>query len=123
MSWSSALPRDERLTPHATSEEMRSKVITPMHHIRRGLDAILSTLVRPTPMKQLESTSAFPTAHVSGWSSLYSMVTFRPDVSYAEALRKEKAQRKTLEWVAGGLVSAVGVGAAYGAAWAWRRYR
>ena len=41
---------------------------------------------------------------------MYSMVTFRPDVSYREALRKERSQREIVTWMGRGVVAA-GVGA------------
>lgn len=35
---------------------------------------------------------AFPTANPRGWLPLYTMVTFRPDISYATARRKAARQ-------------------------------
>lgn len=54
------------------------------------------------------------------------MVTFRPDVSYREALRKERAQREVVAWMGRGLVGAAlaGVGlAGYKAAHWWSTRR
>lgn len=88
-------------------------MITPAYHIRRVLDKVLSTLFPPSPsipFMSLSSPLVFPTRHVKGWSSLYNMVTFRPDVSYEEALRKEKWQKGVvgrLSWV--GVVGVVGL--------------
>ena len=52
----------------------------------------------------LSLTNPFPTKRVTGWTSLYEMVTFRPDVGYAEALRRERWQKNVLHygvWVGG----------------------
>jgi len=52
----------------------------------------------------LSLTNPFPTKRVTGWTSLYEMVTFRPDVGYAEALRRERWQKDVLHygvWVGG----------------------
>jgi len=46
----------------------------------------------------LSLTNPFPTKRVTGWTSLYEMVTFRPDVGYAEALRRERWQKDVLHW-------------------------
>ena len=111
------------------SSEMRSKVVSPTYHIRRVLDSVLSFVMPPTSKRAiLQETSAgssptlceeaFPTPRVSGWSSLYSMVTFRPDVSYKEALRKERSQKDVvtgLVWALGGTAGVVGTA---GLAWA-----
>lgn len=114
---------------------MRSKVVSPTYHIRRVLDSVLSFVMPPTSKRAiLQDTSAgsppklceeaFPTPRVRGWSSLYSMVTFRPDVSYKEALRKERAQKDVvagLAWALGGTVGVTGTaGLAYGALFAKR---
>lgn len=40
------------------------------------------------------------------------MVTFRPDVSYREALRKERAQREAVAWMGRGIVGAAVIGVA-----------
>lgn len=107
-------------------------MVSPTYHIRRVLDSVLSYLMPPTsrrPILQTETSStdsppklceeAFPTPRVSGWSSLYSMVTFRPDVSYKEALRKERAQKEVvagLAWALGGTAGVLGTaGLAWGA--------
>lgn len=96
--------------------EMRSHVLTPLHHIRRHIDSILSALFHPTSQRPLASTTAFPTPNVSGWSSLYSMVTFRPDVPYGEALRKEKEQKRKVGLAVGIGALGVGIGVVTGAA-------
>lgn len=54
------------------------------------------------------------------------MVTFRPDVSYREALRKERSQREIVAWMGRGVVvsavAAVGV-ASYKALQLWNKRR
>jgi kynurenine 3-monooxygenase len=96
---------------------MRSTVLSPLHHLRRHLDAFLTKILpRPASTSQLglSLTDPFPTRKVKGWTSLYEMVTFRPDVGYAEALRRERWQKDVLGWgvwVGGaGLVGLVGAG-------------
>ena len=91
---------------------MRSTVLSPLHHLRRHLDSFLSTILpKPSPTSlTLSLTNPFPTKRVSGWTSLYEMVTFRPDVGYSEALRREKWQKEVLGWgVWVGGVGAVGL--------------
>ena len=110
------------------STEMRSKVVSPTYHIRRVLDSVLSFIMPPTSKRPilLEDSSsttpklcteAFPTPRVSGWSSLYSMVTFRPDVSYKEALRKEQAQKDIVLGLARTLGGTVGLAGTAGLVW------
>lgn len=55
----------------------------------------------------------FPTQKVKGWTALYDMVTFRPDVGYAEVMRREKWQKKvvadTTFITSAAIVSVVGI--------------
>jgi kynurenine 3-monooxygenase len=100
---------------------MRSTVLSPLHHLRRHLDSLLSKLLsRPSTSAQtLSLTNPFPTKRVKGWTSLYEMVTFRPDVGYAEALRRERWQKDVLGW--GVWAGGVGVtGLVLAGAWAGR---
>lgn len=71
----------------AFSVEMRSKVTNPLYKFRKGVDALLNTLFRPpaVPSRDVLRREAFPTPANSGWMSLYELVTFRPDISYADA--------------------------------------
>jgi kynurenine 3-monooxygenase len=107
---------DDRLysfTPRY-SMEMRSHVLMPMHHVRRAVDAVLSSVLSPSKRRDvlLASPTPFPTTSISGWSSLYNMVTFRPDVPYHEALRKEKSQKAAVGNAAllTGVLTAMGLG-------------
>lgn len=43
------------------------------------------------------SRTPFPSASPAGWIPLYTMVTFRPDISYGTAKRKAESQHR---WVA-----------------------
>lgn len=94
-----------KLTLH--SVEMRSSVLSPMHHLRRQIDSFLSAIIPARPTATLTLTEPFPTKRVEGWTSLYEMVTFRPDIGYSEALRRERWQKKIVEWAGWG---SVGVG-------------
>ncbi len=105
-----------------TSTEMRSSVLSPLYLLRRTLDSILSSLISSRPTSSLSLTNPFPTERVSGWTSLYEMVTFRPDVGYSEALRRERWQKGVIGWMVWG--SGVGVLAGVGGVglWATRKY-
>ncbi|WVQ97129.1 kynurenine 3-monooxygenase [Kwoniella sp. CBS 9459] len=96
--------------------EMRSHVLSPLHHLRRTLDSLLTRLI-PSSSKLANlhlslNTDPFPTKRVKGWTSLYEMVTFRPDVPYSEALRKERWQRDVMAWTGyvSGLLAVGGAG-------------
>ncbi|RXK35051.1 kynurenine 3-monooxygenase [Tremella mesenterica] len=93
--------------------EMRSHVLSPLYQFRRHLDYVLERLLPSKPEGELSLTNPFPTRKVRGWTSLYEMVTFRADIGYAEALRREKWQREVVSWAgeiaAIGLVGGIGV--------------
>ncbi len=90
---------------------MRSSVLNPLYHLRRAVDYVLTRIYPSTP-RELSAGVAFPTPEVRGWTALYDMVTFRPDIPYAEAARREAWQKKVVANAAGvgGLITAVGVG-------------
>lgn len=103
---------------------MKSHVLTPLHHLRRVLDTALSSLLPPptpyqTRLLLASSPHPFPTRTVRRWTSLYHMVTFRPDVGYAEALRREAWQKTLVRRGAIGFGATLlaGVGWASYAAW------
>ncbi|KAF8526976.1 FAD/NAD-P-binding domain-containing protein [Hysterangium stoloniferum] len=79
--------------------EMRHSVTTPTYIFRKALDSVFSTLTAPyVPFATLARTlsterTAFPPGASRGWLSQYTMVTFRPDISYATA--KKKVQRQS----------------------------
>jgi kynurenine 3-monooxygenase len=104
------------------STEMRSSVLSPLHHLRRTLDSLLSTIIPSRPTAKLSLTKPFPTVRVGGWTSLYEMVTFRPDVGYAEALRREQWQKGVVGWMAYGSGVGLMAGLAGAGLWAGKRY-
>ena len=111
-------------TPASTthpSTEMRSTVLSPLHHLRRTLDSLLAKLIPSTPTATLSLTSPFPTTTVKGWTSLYEMVTFRPDVGYGEALRRERWQRGVINWAS--WMTGVGAAAGLGGVGVWAAQR
>lgn len=99
------------------STEMRSTVLSPLHHLRRTLDSLLAKFMPSRPTAALSLTDPFPTARVKGWTSLYEMVTFRPDVGYSEALRRERWQKGVINWV--GWIGGLGTVASLGGVGVW----
>jgi kynurenine 3-monooxygenase len=117
---------------------MKSKVLSPLHLLRRKLDSLLSSLFPPPTASQITSSlvfappgTPFPAGRVSRWSSLYHMTAFRADVGYAEAMRREKWQKSLVEGILWGLggVGVVGVAAVGVMGWmgkgrsVWERLR
>ncbi|PWN30669.1 FAD/NAD(P)-binding domain-containing protein [Jaminaea rosea] len=82
---------------------MSSSVVDPLYLLRKQLDSLLMTWLPK-----------------GWWSSLYSMVTFSPDVGYARAMQREEWQQRLLQRVIVGGGAAV-VGATVGLGWVWRR--
>ncbi|KAG8833524.1 kynurenine 3-monooxygenase, mitochondrial precursor [Serendipita sp. 399] len=107
----------------ANYEEMRHAVTTPLYKLRKRMDGFLSRL---TPFIAFEAFSSrlrretfLPTPR--GWLALYTMVTFRPDISYAEVRRKARRQDmiiNTFAWA--GLMLAVGTGSLLAGLRFWR---
>jgi len=87
--------------------EMRHSVTTPAYLFRKTLDNILASLLSPPtePYAKADAPEPFPTSWPSGWLPLYTMVTFRPDISYATAKRKALRQGEILSYA--GWVTAV----------------
>ncbi|KAH9946013.1 FAD/NAD-P-binding domain-containing protein [Epithele typhae] len=99
--------------------EMRHKVVTLGYRFRTALDELLyafnwSHTTAGDVMPSL-STKTFSNA-VSGWLPQYTMVSFRPDVSYSTVRRKAQRQSEVLRTAGWISVSAVlgtaGIGAA-----------
>lgn len=90
------------------SLEMRHNVTTPAYLARKALDNFLyswsSQQVTPSSFTIAEKHDPFPTYWPSGWLPLYTMVTFRPDVSYSTVKRKSNRQTEILKNI--GLASA-----------------
>lgn len=93
--------------------EMRHSVVTLAYLFRKTLDNVLYSLsARSVPFSSVVSVlsrEAFPSPSPAGWLPLYTMVTFRPDISYSIARRKARRQRKFLEY-AGWASVAAGLG-------------
>jgi len=97
----------------ANYTEMAHSVMTNAYLVRKAFDDILYGWVsNPFPPVTANPTGSqgrinpFPTLWPSGWLPLYTMVTFRPDISYATVKRKAAAQNEFLKvagWVAGGV--------------------
>ena len=56
----------------------------------------------------------FPIGRARGWLPLYTMVTFRPDISYGNAKRKAAEQREMMSKVVGSVALGVGAGVLLG---------
>lgn len=92
---------------------MRHSVTTPAYLFRKTLDNILASLFSsPTlPYANEKFGVPFATSNPSGWLPLYTMVTFRPDISYATAKRKARRQGEILSY-AGWVTAVATLGAA-----------
>ncbi len=91
---------------------MRHSVTTPAYLFRHALDNILYALTAEQDAPDLLHPAlddAFPTRAPTGWLPLYTMVTFRPDISYAAVRRKALEQRRVLSY-AGWASAALTVG-------------
>lgn len=83
------------------SVEMRHSVTTPIYILRRAVDNLLASLSSPkgvttSSLGPLLARVPFPSRNPTGWLPLYTMVTFRPDISYATAQRKATEQSRLL---------------------------
>jgi kynurenine 3-monooxygenase len=97
------------------SVEMRHSVTTPAHKLKRMVDNLLFSLTCRTPVTltnlgALPSGVTFPPGRPRGWLPLYTMVTFRPDISYSNAKRKATEQGRVITKVgiAGSVALSVG---------------
>ncbi|KAJ7685096.1 hypothetical protein DFH06DRAFT_969822 [Mycena polygramma] len=97
--------------------EMRHSVTTPAYLFRKTVDALLYSLtargiISLAGLVPLLSRVPFA-SDIWGWVPLYTMVTFRPDVSYATAKARAERQSRILSvlgWAGTGLLGAAGVG-------------
>ncbi|KIY50944.1 FAD/NAD(P)-binding domain-containing protein [Fistulina hepatica ATCC 64428] len=102
--------------------EMRHDVISPMFLFKKCVDNALYALTtnRSVSLETLVpilSKVPFPIEPVRGWLPLYTMVTFRPDISYATVRRRALQQARMVAnstWLATSVVAAAGI---YGALW------
>ncbi|KAG8868012.1 kynurenine 3-monooxygenase, mitochondrial precursor [Serendipita sp. 405] len=110
----------------ANYEEMRHAVTTPLYKLRKRVDGLLSRLTPFTAFEafipRLKQETFLPTPR--GWLALYTMVTFRPDISYAEVKRKARRQDTFINNVAwSGLMFVLGTGSLFAGLRFWRRLR
>ena len=86
---------------------MRHSVTTPGYLFRKALDNILYSLTAEQHAADLSvSRAPFPTRAPNGWLPLYTMVTFRPDISYATVKHKVQRQAQILtyaSWISAAL--------------------
>lgn len=81
--------------------EMRHSVATPSYLFHRALNNFFSLLTTsttkmPSSMERVLSQISFPSSSPSSWIPLYTMVTFRPDISYHMAKQKAEWQNKLI---------------------------
>ncbi|KAL5529229.1 hypothetical protein ACEPAG_5213 [Sanghuangporus baumii] len=93
--------------------EMRHSVTTPSYLFLRALNNLFSVLTSrsqamPSSVFPLLSSTPFPSPSPTGWIPLYTMVTFRPDISYSTARQKAERQQKILRDL-GLITSATGI--------------
>ena len=90
---------------------MRHSVTTPAYRFRKALDNLLYSLNRQhVTAKDVIGSLANQTFvnSPSGWLPLYTMVTFRPDLSYSTVRRKYERQSHLLSvaaWLSAGAVA------------------
>jgi len=87
-----------------TSVEMRHSVTTFGYLFRKVLDNVLYSVTSRskyslTAAGPLLSRMPYPPGAPSGWLPLYTMVTFRPDISYATAQKKAAQQARIISGV------------------------
>nr|GAT47228.1 kynurenine 3-monooxygenase [Mycena chlorophos] len=80
--------------------EMRHSVTTPVYIFRKALDKLLYSLTTRgahslSSLVPVLARMTFAT-DVAGWIPLYTMVTFRPDISYGTAKRRAERQSQVL---------------------------
>jgi len=98
--------------------EMRHSVTTPTYRILKAIDHFISSWARPVPLSTLTdvlSQVPFPRANPGGWLSLYTMVTFRPDIPYALARRRAQRQSGVLKILGLSGVGLIAAGLVYSA--------
>jgi kynurenine 3-monooxygenase len=111
--------------PNYFSVEMRHSVTTLTHKLKRMVDNLLFSLTCRTPVTLMSLGAfppgvSFPPGRPRGWLPLYTMVTFRPDISYASAKRKAAEQTRVMSNA--GIVGSVALGVA-ASLWAWHGWR
>lgn len=98
--------------------EMRHSVTTPVYLFKKVLDNFLYTISSwhspslESTVRASMATIPFPTRRPSGWIPLYTMVTFRPDISYGAVKKKAARQSEivtTVGWLGAILTGATGL--------------
>ncbi|KAF6765118.1 hypothetical protein DFP72DRAFT_332811 [Ephemerocybe angulata] len=97
--------------------EMRHSVTTLSYIFKKTVDTILYSLtsrkmVELSSLRPTLSRVPYPSGEPRAWLPLYTMITFRPDISYATAKRKAERQARILEglgWAGTTLVGVVGL--------------
>jgi len=95
---------------------MRHSVTTPVFLLRKALDNLLYRLnpsrnISLSSMLPVLTQVTFPPGEPRGWVPLYTMVTFRPDISYATATRVAARQTRIVGAVVTAGVAATVLGA------------
>jgi kynurenine 3-monooxygenase len=99
---------------------MRHSVTTLTYTVRKVVDNLLYSLtsrkmVELASLRPTLSRVPYPVGEPKGWLPLYTMITFRPDISYATAKRKAERQARILDglgWAGATLIGVAGVWAA-----------
>lgn len=86
--------------------EMSTKVTDPFYLLRKKVDYFLGKYANGV---------LFP------WIPMYTMISFRGDIRYSDAVRIERRQARVLHWIQNVVVGGVVVGGAYKAAQLWSR--
>lgn len=90
-----------RLFIRPPSGEMRHSVTTVSYLLKKSIDNLLYalTLRKPVFLDSLVpvlTRMTYSSSTAGGWMPLYTMVTFRPDISYATIRRKASRQNQLL---------------------------
>ncbi|KAI0040485.1 FAD/NAD(P)-binding domain-containing protein [Auriscalpium vulgare] len=102
--------------------EMRHAVTTPAYLLRRAVDRLLFAVSSPKAVTlaglgPVLARVGFPAGAARGWLPLYTMVTFRPDISYGQAKKKAGEQARWLSGAGAGASVAVGMVLTWMALW------
>lgn len=105
--------------------EMRHSVTTLSFLFRKTVDNLLYTLTRRkvvslASLRPMLSRVPYPTGEPGGWLPLYTMVTFRPDISYSTAKAKAMRQSRILDllaWSTATIFGAAGIWTAWTLRW------
>lgn len=107
---------------------MRHSVTTIAHKLKRVVDNLMFSLTCRTAVTLMSQGTfppgvTFPPGTPRGWLPLYTMVTFRPDISYSRARRKADQQARVMNQAGKVGSVALGIGASVGMLWIALFYR